>query len=149
MNTGYRFGSWTHVSPTLLAWPFLLCPHPDREPGSPQRDGHRAREPAGVEEMRSRSAWCRGDAIQDTEQKELSTDILMYVSPYIRIHCYTYELRSVRTRPGGDDEDRGGEFEGRQRQDADELLSGDGSSLAGTDPGGCRRPAGLGPVVGG
>src|SRR5215204_3113870 len=78
----------------------------------------------------------------------------MYVSPYIRITVHTYTLLNLRTEVStnpaeGNDEGRGSELEGRQRQDADEFLSGDGSGRAGTDPGSGRRSAGLGLVVGG
>src|SRR5215204_118225 len=78
----------------------------------------------------------------------------MYVSPYIRITVHTYTLLNLRTEVStnpaeGNDEGRGSEPEGRQRQDADEFLSGDGSGRAGTDPGSGRRSAGLGLVVGG
>jgi hypothetical protein len=88
MNTGYWLGSWTHVSPILLA-ALLLCLHPGSPPGSPQRDGDRTpeREHAQVtvaQKMRShpplyREDSClRGTPYRRRSRKELSTEILVY-----------------------------------------------------------------------
>jgi len=62
MNAGYWFGSWARVSPILLAALSSLPPPGELSLGSPQRDGHRAREPPArvtvAEEMHSNLAWC-------------------------------------------------------------------------------------------
>src|SRR5215208_7367175 len=121
--------SWAHnpLSPIPPRGPFFFAPVRQTIRGIPHRDHDRARE------SRRRVTPYRTQGGNSCVRRYLCQDISISVHTYTLLNLRT----EVSTNPaGGNDEGGGSELEGWQRQDADELLSGDGPGRAGSDPGG-------------